>query len=88
MSVNELKPLEITGYVPPFEALHLLTEKAISQHRLAKIVFNRTLVVKPESCSRYYSAHQMVKRQNIDFNKEFEYRFHNFITSILRNSIS
>ena len=42
---------------------------------LAKIVFNRNLIIKDESCSAYFSAMQMLWKKQVDYNKEFEFSF-------------
>ena len=67
----------------PFDCL----PRQMIRKGLAKIVFNQTLVVKDESCSAYYSAHQMLKRQNIDFNKEFEYSFGTYVIAYQENKL-
>ena len=70
---------------------HLLPYKCLPRQMIregmAKIAFDRNLVVKEESCSAYFTAQQMLWRQNIDFDKEFEYSFGTYVIAYQENKI-
>ena len=53
----------------------LIFPRQMIRESLARITFNRNLVIPEEGCSEYYSPHQILQRRNVDYNKEFEFSF-------------
>ena len=58
---------------------YLLLPVQMIRELLARITKNRCMVIAKGGCSAYYSPHQILKKRNVDYEKEFRYSFGSYV---------
>ena len=57
----------------------LIFPRQMIRESLLHITFNHNLVILTEGYSEYFSPHQILRKKNVDFNKEFEFSFGSYV---------